>query len=113
MGYIPLLGFLQDSSSRVSPPQDSYSRGPPPGSLFQDSSSRIPLPAFLSESFTSIASINCLGSHAGVIGVRRKLDLWVTYLERYLIKIVRMDQTIWIFVKHVIRRINFNLNFTF
>ena len=67
MGYIPLLGFLQDSSSRVSPPQDSYSRGPPPGSLFQDSSSRIPLPAFLSESFTSIASINCLGSHAGVI----------------------------------------------
>ena len=24
---------------------------------------------------------------------RQKLDLWVTYLERYLIKVVRMDRT--------------------
>ena len=24
---------------------------------------------------------------------RRKLDFWVTYLERYLIKVVRMDHT--------------------
>ena len=65
---MPLLGFpLDDSSSRISPPEDSYSRIAPLGFLFQDSSSRIPLPAFLHESFTSIASINCLGSQVGVI----------------------------------------------
>ena len=67
--------FLQDSYSEIPPqenvPEDSLCRMPPRipllEFLLEESFLRIPLDFLLEQSSTSIASFNCLGSHAGVI----------------------------------------------